>query len=338
MKVKGLMRQFEGGGYYRIRQPLDELALHGHETSWEMARSDVKDDGSDILVGHFVGGQATRLSRPDDVYPTVLVHAWWRDMYRRCALVYELDDDPFEIEPDNPAFSVYANRIAHDSIEHCVQIANLVTVSTDVLAERMSKYNSNIAVLKNHIDESMLSINRIRNDRITIGWAGGASHAKDIMSCAYGLRRIMDWHKNIDVHFIGADLRPLVKASRIIRHTPWAEKTLDYYTLIDFDIGIAPLMPTTFANAKSHIKALEYSALGIPVIATDVEPYRDFVIDGVTGFLIRRDHEWTHRLRELINDEPMRLEMGAKARELASQWTIQQGWTKWEAAYKAIVG
>lgn len=336
MKIKGVTRQWEGGGYYRIRQPLDELARHGHETSCEMAKSDVQPDDADVIVGQFIGGQATKMLHQSDVYATVLVHAWWRDLYRQAALVYELDDDPFTIEPDNPAYAIYSNPVAHDSIEHCLSIAHMVTASTPLLAERMSKYNPNVVVLQNHIDESLLTMERPQRDRLTIGWAGGASHIKDIMSCSYGLRRIMQWHKDVDIHFIGTDLRPFVKAPREIRHTEWVEDTQAYYSLIDFDIGVAPLMPTTFARTKSHVKVLEYAALGIPCVATDVEPYRDFVIDGVTGFLVSRDHEWAQRLRDLINDEAMRTEMGIKAREVATQYTIQNGWKHWESAYASI--
>ena len=335
MKIKGVTRQWEGGGYYRIRQPLDELACHGHETSYEMANSEVTLDGANVIVGQFIGGQSAKAAV--GISQTVIVHSWWRELYRSAAMVYELDDDPFEVEPMNLTYHVYMNPIAHDSIKHCMEIANLVTVSTDVLAERMVKINPNIAVLKNHIPESLLSVQRPHRDRLTIGWAGSQSHIMDIETCAYGLRKTMARNPDIDVHFIGADLRFMVKAPREIRHTVWCTDTLDYYKLIDFDIGIAPLKPTVFAETKSHIKCLEYAALGIPVVATDVRPYKDFVIDGVTGFLVRKDHEWATRLRELINDEAMRKEMGENARALASQWTIEQGYKQWEAAYQSVI-
>jgi len=129
----------------------------------------------------------------------------------------------------------------------------------------------------------------------------------------------------------------MVKASREIRHTVWCTNTLDYYGLIDFDIGIAPLKPTVFAETKSHVKCLEYAALGIPVVATDIRPYREFIIDGVTGYLVRKDHEWAARLRELINDAAMRKEMGENARALASQWTIEKGYQLWEQAYRSVL-
>lgn len=325
MKIKGVTRQWHGGGYYRITLPLGELAKHGHETSCALSLLSEDTDGADVFVGQIVGGSNQSI-----------VHAWWRDKYRQCATVYEIDDDLFEIEPWNPAHQVYGQPVNLDSIRHCIETASAVTVSTDVLAERMSKINPNVYVLKNYIDEAMLDIQRPQRDRLTIGWAGAESHLRDIDSCAYGLKRIMDWHKDIDLHFIGADLRFLIKSPRPIRWTKFNTDTFGWYKSIDFDIGIAPLVPTVFAAAKSHIKALEYAALGIPVVASDVEPYRDFVIDGVTGFLVKRDHEWARRLNELVNDDAMRTEMGAKARELASQWVIQKHWQEWEAVYREI--
>lgn len=326
MKIKAFGRQVEGGGYYRIRMPLDELGKHGHETSWQLAKNDTDADGADVVIGQLIGG-----------HDVGAVNKWWRDLYRQSALVYELDDDPFNMDPINPAYKSYMNPYARDSITNTMQMANLVTVSTDVLAERMSRINPNVVVLKNRIDESMLTLERPQRDRLTVGWAGGDSHMGDIQSISYPLRRIMQWNPDIDVHFIGADLRFIIKSPRPIRHTPWEIRTVDYYRLLDFDIGLAPLVPTVFAEAKSHIKALEYAALGIPVVASDSAPYRDFVIDGVTGYLVSNEQQWMHRLGELINDEPMRLEMGRKARELASEWTIQNGWQEWESAYKGIL-
>lgn len=325
MKIKGFARQFEGGGYYRIRLPLDELAAHGHETSCEAARSDIGASDADIVVGQLIGGMN---------YPSV-IHGWWRKLFRETRLVYELDDNPFAIECHNPAVLAYGSAVAQDSIAHCIEIAALVTASTEPLAEEMRKYNPNVVVLKNRIDEHMLSIERPHRDKLTIGWAGGASHRADLKVCAHGLRKTLQHRPDVEAHFIGPDFTNLIKHP--MRHTPWCETTTDYYKLIDFDIGLAPLVPSTFTRSKSHIKALEYAALGIPVIASDVEPYRDFVIDGETGWIARYDHEWAKRLRELINDDAMREEMGRNAKKLASKWTIQKGWDEWAAAYQSIL-
>jgi glycosyltransferase involved in cell wall biosynthesis len=200
----------------------------------------------------------------------------------------------------------------------------------------MRQYNPNVAVCKNRIDESMLSIVRPRRDKLVIGWAGGPSHFEDMREASYGLRRMLDWYpKTVEAHFIGADMRRIVR--RQARFDKWQATTSDYYKLVDFDIWIAPLRASRFTDAKSAIKAMEYGALGIPVVASAVTPYNDYVIDGVTGWLVRTPQEWVQRLRELVNDEAMRTEMGCKAREVASQHTIQTGWRDWESAYKAIL-
>jgi glycosyltransferase involved in cell wall biosynthesis len=325
MKVVGFSRQFDGGGYYRMRLPLGELGRHGHETVCKPAKSDERADGADVAVGQIVGG----FQHP------VTIHHWWRSLARHSRLVYEIDDDPFSIETHNPAFVAYAPPVSRDSLTHCMQVAALVTASTEPLAEEMRKINPNVVVLKNRIDESVLQLERPRRDKLTVGWAGGHSHLNDIDQCAYGLRKTLDRFPGVEAHFIGWDFSHLVR--REVRFTKWCKSTTDYYKLIDFDIGLAPLAPTVFARSKSHIKCLEYAALGIPVIASDVAPYREFVIDGVTGWLVRRDHEWAARLRDLVEDEAMRTEMGKKSRELASQWTIQAGWQDWEAAYRSVL-
>jgi len=323
MRILGVLRQFEGGGYYRIRQPLDELALHGHETAYEMAKSTVTAQGFDIITGHLVGGR----------------NGWWRRQRRHARLVYELDDNPFEVEPLNPAYSMYASADTQDSIRHCIEVADLVTCSTEPLAEEMAKINPNTVVLQNHIDESMLKIERPKHDgKVVIGWAGSYSHYKDIPQCTYGWRRSIDWYPNkVESHMIGADWRRMIKRPNNFRYTGWTEETTEYYKTIDFDIGLAPLEPSLFVRCKSHIKALEYAALGIPCIASDVEPYRQFVIHGVTGYLCKRAHDWVYYLRDLISDDAMRLEMGAQARKWASQWTIQEHWVDWEQAYKSVL-
>ena len=43
---------------------------------------------------------------------------------------------------------------------------------------------------------------------------------------------------------------------------------------MNLDIAVAPLVDHPFNRAKSALKLLEYGALALPVVATDIEPYR----------------------------------------------------------------
>lgn len=247
------------------------------------------------------------------------------------ARVYETDDDMLTMETSNLPFAT--DPRATESVRYCLRRAELVTVSTPYLADLYSPYNSNITVLPNCVKAELLDMPRKQRDKVTVGWQGGTSHLIDLCAIQDPLRAVLDANPDVDMHWIGTDYAPLVR--RPCRYTPWSNDVGDYYRAVDFDIAIAPLADVPFNRAKSHLKALDAAALGIPVIAQDMEPYRDFVRDGETGYLVSSGEEWTARLTELIHDEAARTEMGAKAREVARGYTMQGNWQMWEAAYES---
>lgn len=307
-------------GYYRLLLPLREMEAAGHQVDANHGYHD-RCEAHRIIVGQRVG-------KPEAL-------PIWRRLAAKHKLVYETDDDVFTIDSWNVGAHMAHTPEVIDSVEFAAAAAHMVTVSTEPLAEVMRRYNDNVVVLPNHIDGALLGIERPRRDRVTVGWAGGDSHLRDFEMVAPELRRFLGRNPDVDFHNIGTNyLKPMKLPGR---HTPWVADIFDYYRAIDFDIGIAPLADMAFNRSKSHIKALEYAALGIPVIASDVEPYRDFVVDGVTGWLVRHEHEWGKRLYELSHDAAMRNEMGAAAKKRARGWTIQDGWTKWADAYRTLM-
>ena len=58
------------------------------------------------------------------------------------------------------------------------------------------------------------------------------------------------------------------------------------------DIALAPLeMGNIFCRAKSEIKFVEAGALGLPVVASDIAPFRDSITPGEDGFLAADEGE-----------------------------------------------
>lgn len=327
MRIFG-MHDDSGCGYYRITVPLTELGRHGHEVKLALGK-DVR--AADAAQWPLITGQ--RLDKHDAL-------PLWRRLRARSRLVYEIDDDVFSIDPVNwMAYGIYSRRDVQDAVAHAAQVADLVTVTTEPLAGVMREYNPNVAVLPNCIPGWVCDLPR--GDRpLSVGWGGGASHAHDVAVVAWPVRRFLDRHPDWEMRLMGTDYRPTFRHDRVT-FDPWVNITQDapgFYQAVDWDIGLAPLAPGgVFNRSKSHIKALEYAARGIPVLASDCEPYRDFVIDGVTGFLIRYDHDWLKRLDELASDEAMRHEMGAAAREHARAFTIENHWQAWADAYEGIL-
>lgn len=257
----------------------------------------------------------------------------WDGLEGVTARVYEVDDDLLTADPS--ALPHLTPERVRDSIRYMLERSEMVTVSTPYLAEQVAPFNGNVRVLPNCVNADLLDLNRRRGreGRVTVGWAGGQSHLPDWAHAGEWLGPVLRRHADtVDFHFVGADYSPLLHLPCL--WTGWDDDIWTYYRAIDFDIGIAPLGPIGFNRSKSHLKALEYAALGIPVVASDLEPYRGIVIDGVTGYLVSTPQEWDKRLAELINDQAAREEMGAAARERARQFTIQGNWQLWDSAYE----
>lgn len=269
---------------------------------------------------------------------------WGSAPWRRT--VYENDDDVFSITEENTAaYDTYreGSDIREATLRYC-RTANLVTTTSPHLGDRfreMLGHRVPVEVLPNYIPAWVLDIARDTPDRrLRVGWMGGSSHAIDITMAAGGVRRFMKRYPGWDLFVNGVDYRDKfsVPADRAF-HVPWIHVTDHpqvYYRAIDFDIGICPLKSTQFSRSKSWVKALEYFSRGIPVVASDVEPYRRFIDHGVNGFLVKQDHEWLKYLSVLAGDEDLRLKMGEAAKAKARENTIELHYREWVNAYKML--
>jgi glycosyltransferase involved in cell wall biosynthesis len=315
-----------GCGQYRIGLPMWALGAAGHETLAFLNLNVALPADLDVLVGQ-------RICSPE------MSQAWQalaREPGRRYSLVFELDDDVWNLHPSNRSAIEHFTPDAIKLMEANIAAADTVTVTTNQLAEVVSRFNPAVHVLPNCVDAALLTHQRPRPAKVTIGWAGGSSHRIDFESVRDELKAFLRRNPEIDMHFIGHNYGDLVGRPDT-RHTGWSENLVDYLSKIDFDIGIAPLAYHAFNKSKSDLKVLEYAALGIPVVATDFGPYSDSVQHGVTGFLVKRPHEWARYLRDLVNDEAMRTELGANARRWAATRTIQANVWRWETAYRSAI-
>jgi glycosyltransferase involved in cell wall biosynthesis len=260
--------------------------------------------------------------------------------------VYENDDDVFSITRENTmAYSAYEEGTdVREATLRYARTANLVTTTSPHLGDRFRELLDNLVpveVLPNYIPAWVLDLPRDTPDRrLRVGWAGGSSHGRDIFTAVPSVRRFMQRFPGWDLYLNGVDYRGKFKCPpERSFYVDWIHVTDEpklYYRAIDFDIGICPLLSTTFSRSKSWIKALEYFSRGTPVVASDVEPYRRFIDHGVNGFLCKTDHEWLKYLSLLASDEELRLKMGEAAKDKARENTIETHYAEWVRAYKML--
>jgi glycosyltransferase involved in cell wall biosynthesis len=80
----------------------------------------------------------------------------------------------------------------------------------------------------------------------------------------------------------------------------------------DFDFAIAPLVDDPFNRSKSDLKYLEYAALGLPGIYSDVAAYGS-VESGITGLVARDESDWLEAFGQIVGDSALRGELRRNA-------------------------
>ena len=102
-----------------------------------------------------------------------------------------------------------------------------------------------------------------------------------------------------------------------LRHyefVPWREET-EIEDLWPIDIGLMPVANDGFSMGKVGFKAIQYSALEIPPVVSDVGSGREVVDDGVTGIVVPNETAaWVAALQRLLDDPDERQRLGKAAR------------------------
>jgi glycosyltransferase involved in cell wall biosynthesis len=240
------------------------------------------------------------------------------ELYPLKHIIMETDDDFTAVDPSSPSYRAYNPGSDYEWWNtQQLQSASHVITSTDYLKERFSKYNKNITVIPNAIDFELWDKAREgykKHKRVRIGWMGSCTHFKDLEMIKEALETVLERHKNAEVYMVGYD--PMIfNHPRIIIHNKWSN-IMDYPQFVgkySFDIGIAPLRDSIFNRAKSNLRYIEYSALQIPTVASDVMPMKCIKSDK-TGILVENNTaKWVEALSALIIAPERRSLMGMAA-------------------------
>lgn len=319
-KVAFVRGGFGACGYYRAHLPGKALAAKG----WPVIAGvlDYEDfAAADILVFQRQRRQAA-----------IREIAGWKAKGKK--IVMDFDDNFFLLEDHNPAKEFYDPESLKWQAR-ATELADAVTVTSQPLAESYRRLNRNIHVLPNSVDERILQRSPVESDKSIVGWQGGYSHLEDLRVLKSPINTLA---KRFDFTFVLAGYRP-PDFFKEAEFRPWVEfnDDLPYLDLIaDFSIGLCPLAKTAFNDCKSDIKFLEYSALGIPTIASKVVVYSN-VKHGTTGYLARNQGDWETYLARLLSDQDERRRLAENAKEyIAAERTIQANISRWEAVYESI--
>lgn len=357
MKVYCFPADDTGCGYYRLIWPAQELQARGHNVevvhnAREFLQAEVI--GARMDRGQMVGGQVLRVHVPSDADVIVLQRPLMRYLSQSVevlrsqglTVVVEMDDDLSSIHPKHFAYPKFDPRrnteINWEWAERGCDTATMVTVSTPSLLHRYARTTPGI-VIPNVVPDSMLTIPH--TDSIAVGWGGNLfTHPDDPRVIGDALSRLyVTAGQQLTVVGPGTaeDLAPEFGLKpRQVRMVP-ATAMLDYAGTIagEIGVGIAPLQHSAFNNAKSYLKIMEYSALGIPWVASGLDEYRAFFADSGGGLIAESPKAWHAALRKLTRNKVLRADLAAAGKAAVADRhviskTAGRWWDAWESAYR----
>lgn len=88
-----------------------------------------------------------------------------------------------------------------------------------------------------------------------------------------------------------------------------------------------------FVSHNSRLKVIEASAAGIPWVASPRQEYRRFHKESGAGLLADTPKDWYKNIKQLLDDEPLRKELGERGREYMRTQTIEANAHQWLEAW-----
>lgn len=239
-------------------------------------------------------------------------------------IVVEADDNILSCPTYNPASKFYNP----DSTIRKIAVAQLreadaVVVSTPNLKEVYSEFNDHVYVVPNSIDFELWDRAPRKHHKhvITIGWMGGATHEADLDIVIPAIKELTAKYPQVRFSLLHGASKAVrdIKGVKVNNKFARIDQYPNYVASAGFDIGIAPLVDNAFNRAKSNLRWLEYSALAIPCVASNVGHFAETIHDGADGMLCDTPEDFTNALESLIIDKSKRRMMGNQAKERVFQ-------------------
>jgi hypothetical protein len=214
---------------------------------------------------------------------------------------------------------------------------DLVTTPSPVLADAFRAGGAReVQVIENHVIDGFVEGRAPRNGRVEVGWTAGEEHKLDVeqIPVVDALRRLLERHPDVHVTTFGLRLEGL------------PPERYDHIGLVTykellrraaaFDVGIAPLSPAhEISRARSNVKLKEYSAVGVPWLASPIGPYAG--LGERQGGRLVADDRWFDELDALIGSERTRRKLARRAAKWGREQLLSRHVAAWERSFEHLL-
>jgi len=273
-------------------------------------------------------------------------------------VILDLDDLLRDLPASNPVSSVYGQgKPASERFEQALRIADVFIASTQGLADAYRDVRDAV-VCENFISDEHLRLvappvidgKPKRPGEIRIGYVGSPTHAGDVSHISQALVAVAKEHPEVRFVFFGqpstlpSSMKERTEFHECIGAEPGESASdfmLRYYLAIkslDLDIAVAPLKGNPFNACKSFVKMLELGVCGVPIVASDFGPYRDYRERGGQVVLAPTHEWWVNELKSLVESPEKRADFAiANIAHIMKHHTTAVGVASWEALLASMV-
>lgn len=338
--------------YVRCLVPLQAGGWDGDRTSLLSSRIDPNKQSQAVLDADIVV-----FHRPND-WRSLEIAKQLRAQGKK--IVADNDDTYKNLEGKNLQMAL---EKVDKGLDTFCEFADMVTTSTEVLAEEYRKLNKNVVILPNCIDPDVWP-EPLKNetDKVRLGFVGSVASNSDYDAMKDTL---VELSKRQDVQIVvmalpsqmpdkndkeGIILREIYKKdyefwqSLNIEWHPFVPvaEYIDALNELRLDIMVIPRNDDYFNRCKSNLKFLEASMLKVPCVvqgfADGLSPYQVNPEDKNYLDIVLDNTKWMETLEPLIQSKELREEKGQKAYEyVLANYNINDKIQLWEKAYQTLL-
>ncbi|GDX52612.1 glycosyl transferase [Bacteroidota bacterium] len=235
--------------------------------------------------------------------------------------ILDFDDDIATAKKEPRKISYYGKLLMEkskkfsESLKRYTHFFPGTNYLNDLLKQSFTQAKSeNCLVLPTCVDYDFLPKKNYSSmaDELIIGWVGARNNLHNLHIITNSLNLLASKYKFRLL--VICDSPFIIPAYFPIDFIRWNEKN-EIENLLKIDVGIMPLENTMEQKGKCGFKLIQYMGCGIVSMATALTVNNEIINDGVNGFLVPPDADWTSYIEKVFQSRNQFAEIGKSAIE-----------------------